>query len=147
VESNLVHSALQPLIMPIMPAPGDHDEGDICGMTIGRGNVSIRRKPDPVPLCPPQTPTCCPDANPGRRGGKPATNCLSLRHGPAEYESFNIVSDQVSRFYPSTILTTIFAANFIIHPLRFQSSLFLKRFHAKICVCLMLQSGKNLNQP
>jgi hypothetical protein len=30
-----------------------------------------------VPLCPPQTPTFFPDANPGRRGGKPASNRLS----------------------------------------------------------------------
>jgi hypothetical protein len=43
----------------------------------GRGNRSTRRKPAPVPLCPPQTPHACPDANPGRRGGKPATNRLS----------------------------------------------------------------------
>jgi hypothetical protein len=44
---------------------------------IGRGNRSTRRKPAPVPLCPPQTPYACPDANPGRRGGKPATNRLN----------------------------------------------------------------------
>jgi hypothetical protein len=41
--------------MPIMPAPGDYDDGEIGGM-IGRGNRSTRRKPAPVPLCPPQTP-------------------------------------------------------------------------------------------
>jgi hypothetical protein len=39
---------------PIVPAPGDYDDGEI-GM-IGRGNRSTRRKPAPVPLCPPQTP-------------------------------------------------------------------------------------------
>jgi hypothetical protein len=61
---------------PIVRAPGDYDDGEIGGM-IGRGNRSTIRKPAPVPLCPPQTPTCCPDANPGRRGGKPATNRLS----------------------------------------------------------------------
>jgi hypothetical protein len=35
------------------------DEGDcgaIGGMKIGRGNRSTRRKPAPVPLCPPQIP-------------------------------------------------------------------------------------------
>jgi hypothetical protein len=36
-------------------APGDYDNGEIGGM-IGRGNRSTRRKSDPVPLCPPQTP-------------------------------------------------------------------------------------------
>jgi hypothetical protein len=39
----------------IVPAPGDYDDGEIGGM-IGRGNGSTRRKPAPVPLCPPQTP-------------------------------------------------------------------------------------------
>jgi hypothetical protein len=36
-------------------APGDYDNGEIGGM-IGRGNRSTRRKPAPVPLCPPQIP-------------------------------------------------------------------------------------------
>jgi hypothetical protein len=61
----------------IVAAPVDYDDGEIGGMMIGRGNRSTRRKPAPVPLCPPQTPQACPDANPGRRGGKPATNRLS----------------------------------------------------------------------
>jgi hypothetical protein len=59
----------------IVPAPGDYDDGEI-GRMIGRGNRSTRRKPVPVPLCPPQTPHACPDANPGRRCGKPASNRL-----------------------------------------------------------------------
>jgi hypothetical protein len=62
---------------PIVPAPGDYDDGEIGGMMIGRRNRSTRRKPAPVPLCPPQTPHACPDANPGRRSGKPAANRLS----------------------------------------------------------------------
>jgi hypothetical protein len=57
------------------------DEGDcgaIGGMKIGRGSRSIQRKPAPAPLCPPQNPTWPdPGSNPGRRGGKPATNRLS----------------------------------------------------------------------
>jgi hypothetical protein len=60
---------------PIVPAPGDY-HGEIGGM-ISRINRSTRRKLASVPLCPPQTPHACPDANPGRRGGKPATNSLS----------------------------------------------------------------------
>jgi hypothetical protein len=40
---------------PIVPVPGDYDDGEIGGM-IGRGNRSTRRKPGPVPLCPPQIP-------------------------------------------------------------------------------------------
>jgi hypothetical protein len=41
--------------MPIVPAPGDYDDGEIGGM-IGRGNRSTLRKPAPVLLCPPQIP-------------------------------------------------------------------------------------------
>jgi hypothetical protein len=40
---------------PIVTAPGDYDDGEIGGM-ISKGNRSTRRKPAPVPLCPPQTP-------------------------------------------------------------------------------------------
>jgi hypothetical protein len=33
----------------------DDDECEaVCGMRIGMGNQSIKRKPAPVPLCPPQ---------------------------------------------------------------------------------------------
>jgi hypothetical protein len=39
--------------MPIVPALGDYDDGEIGGM-IGRGNRSTRRKPVPMTLCPPQ---------------------------------------------------------------------------------------------
>jgi hypothetical protein len=62
---------------PLVPAPGDYDDGEIGGMMIGRGNRNTRRKPAPVLLCPSQNPHAYPDANPGRRGGKPATNRLS----------------------------------------------------------------------
>jgi hypothetical protein len=41
---------------PIVPAPGYNDDGEIGGMTVGRGNRNTRRKSAPVPLCPPQTP-------------------------------------------------------------------------------------------
>jgi hypothetical protein len=41
---------------PIVPTPSDYDDGEIVGMMIGRVNRSTRRKPAPVPLCPPQTP-------------------------------------------------------------------------------------------
>jgi hypothetical protein len=38
---------------PIVPAPGDYDDGEIGGMTIAGGNRSTRRNPAPVPFCPP----------------------------------------------------------------------------------------------
>jgi hypothetical protein len=62
---------------PTVSAPGDYDDGEISGMMNAKGNRSTRRKPAPMPLCPPQTPHACPDANTGRRGGKPATNRFS----------------------------------------------------------------------
>jgi hypothetical protein len=54
----------------------DDDYGAVGGMRFGRGNRSTRRKPAPVPLCPPPIPHDL-GSNPGRRGGKPATNRLS----------------------------------------------------------------------
>jgi hypothetical protein len=44
-------------IWPIVPVPDDRRWVWIVGgMRIGRGNRSTRRKPAPVPLCPPQIP-------------------------------------------------------------------------------------------
>jgi hypothetical protein len=59
----------------IVLVPGDYDDGEVGGM-IGRGNQNTRRKRAPVPLCSSQIPHSCPDANPGRCGGNPATNRL-----------------------------------------------------------------------
>jgi hypothetical protein len=50
---------------PIVPASGDYDDGEIGGIMIGRGNLSTRIKPAPVPLCPPQTPHALPGHEPG----------------------------------------------------------------------------------
>jgi hypothetical protein len=44
----------------------DDDYEAVGGMRIGRGNRSTRRKPAPVPLCPPQIPHDL-GSNPGRR--------------------------------------------------------------------------------
>jgi hypothetical protein len=60
------------------------DYGAVGGMRIGRGNRSTRRKPAPLPLCPPQIPHDL-GSNPGRRDGKPATNRLS--YGTASDDS------------------------------------------------------------
>jgi hypothetical protein len=40
---------------PIVPFPGDYDDGEFGGM-IGRGNRNIQRQSASVPLCPPQIP-------------------------------------------------------------------------------------------
>jgi hypothetical protein len=54
---------------PIMPALGDYDDGESGGMMSGRRNLHHAMSTT--------KPTCCPDENLGRRGGKPATNRLS----------------------------------------------------------------------
>jgi hypothetical protein len=41
---------------PIVPAPGDYEGGEFGGMMICKGNRNTRRKPAPVPFCPPQPP-------------------------------------------------------------------------------------------
>jgi hypothetical protein len=59
-------------IWPIVPAPNDNEFGAVGGMRIGRGNLSSRRKPAPVPLCPQKIPHDL-GSNPGRCDGKQAT--------------------------------------------------------------------------
>jgi hypothetical protein len=62
-------------------APCDYDNGEIGGM-IGRGNRSTRRKPAPVPLCPPQIPHA--DRMRTRAAAMGSQRLTAeLRHGPA----------------------------------------------------------------
>jgi hypothetical protein len=56
VESNLVPLGTSATEWPIVPAPGDYDDGKTGGMKIGRGNRSTRRKHTPEQLYPPQIP-------------------------------------------------------------------------------------------
>jgi hypothetical protein len=56
VESNWVHSALQPQICLLCQPRVIMMMEKLVEMMIGRGNWSTRRKSAPVPLCPPQTP-------------------------------------------------------------------------------------------
>jgi hypothetical protein len=56
VESKLGPLGTSATEWPIVPAPGDYDDGEFGGMKIGRGNRSTRRKRTPAPLCPPQIP-------------------------------------------------------------------------------------------
>jgi hypothetical protein len=50
---------------PIVPARGDYEDGKFGGMMIGAGNRSTRRKPAPVPFCPPQIPHDLRGSEPG----------------------------------------------------------------------------------
>jgi hypothetical protein len=57
VESKLGPLGTAAIYCPIVPAPGDCEDGEFFGgMKIGRGNRSTRRKPAPAPLCLPQIP-------------------------------------------------------------------------------------------
>jgi hypothetical protein len=57
VESKLGPLGTVAIYCPIVPAPGDCEDGELFGgMKIGRGNRSAQRKPAPATLCPPQIP-------------------------------------------------------------------------------------------
>jgi hypothetical protein len=56
VESKLGPLGTSSTEWPIVPTPGDYDDGEFGVIKIGRGNRSTRRKLVPAPLCPPQIP-------------------------------------------------------------------------------------------
>jgi hypothetical protein len=55
VEPKLGPLGKSAIYWPIVPAPGDCEDGEFGGMN-GRGNRITRRKPAPAPLCPPEMP-------------------------------------------------------------------------------------------
>jgi hypothetical protein len=71
---------------PIVPSPGDYDNGEIGGMMIGKGNQSTRRKPAPVPLYPPQTPHAARTRTQASGVGSQPLNNLS--YGTAKWEKY-----------------------------------------------------------
>jgi hypothetical protein len=52
----------------IVPVPGNYDDGEIGGMTV-QGKQKYSEKTCPSAALSTTNPTCCLDANPGRRGG------------------------------------------------------------------------------
>jgi hypothetical protein len=63
---------------PIVPAPGDYDDWEFGGMKVDRGKPKYSEKTCHSATLSTKNPTWPdPGANPGRRGGKPATNRLS----------------------------------------------------------------------
>jgi hypothetical protein len=56
MESKLGPLDTSAIYWPVVPAPGDYDDGEFGGMKIGRGNQSTRRKPTPASICPQQIP-------------------------------------------------------------------------------------------
>jgi hypothetical protein len=85
VESNWVHSALRSLI------------GLLCQPRVimmmenwwndWQGKPKYSEKSCPSAALSTTNPTCCPDVNPGRRGGKPATNRLSYGTASAPWSN------------------------------------------------------------
>jgi hypothetical protein len=63
---------------PILPGPGDNEDGEFGGMITGRGNRSTSRKPAPVPLCPPQIA----HALTWREPGRPRWEASDWKHEP-----------------------------------------------------------------
>jgi hypothetical protein len=55
VESKLCPLGMSATHWPIVPVPGDCEDGEFGGMN-GRGNRITQRKPALTPLCPPQIP-------------------------------------------------------------------------------------------
>jgi hypothetical protein len=74
-------------IWPIVPAPGDCEDGELRGMKIGMGNRRTRRKPAPVPLYPPEIPL-----DQTRSRSRPATVASQRLTAWAMERSFRIVS-------------------------------------------------------
>jgi hypothetical protein len=78
VESRLGSLGTSATEWPIVPAPSDYEDGEFGGRTFGRGNRSTLKKTCPSTTLSSTNPTWPdPGLNPGRRGGKPATNRLS----------------------------------------------------------------------
>jgi hypothetical protein len=66
-----------PTEWPILPAPGDCDDGEFGGMKIGMGKPKYSEKTCPSATLSTTNSTWLePGSNPGRRGGKSATNRL-----------------------------------------------------------------------
>jgi hypothetical protein len=98
---------------PIVPAPGDYDDREIGGMMIGMVNRKYSEKNHLRAALSTTNPTCCPDAKPGRRCGKPAT--YRLTYGTAKiyvspplivfvFDSVRVVSKGHRRFFFTKIL-------------------------------------------
>jgi hypothetical protein len=89
VESKLGPLGTSATEWPIVPAPGDYDDGEFGGMKTVQGKPKYSEKTCPSATLSTTNPTWSdPGLNPGRRGGKPATNRLS--YGAALYGKFTV---------------------------------------------------------
>jgi hypothetical protein len=91
VESNWVHSALRPP-MPYCASPGWLWWWNWWNDRQGKPKYS--EKTCPSAALSTTNPKCCPDANPGRRGGKPASNRLSYGTASPRYNLHSVELDR-----------------------------------------------------
>jgi hypothetical protein len=90
---------------PIVPAPGDYDNGEFGGMKIGSRKSKYWEEIYPSSTLSTTNPTWPdPGSNPGRRGGKPATNRLS--YGAARLPLFISQEDSWYSFLSEAESTT-----------------------------------------
>jgi hypothetical protein len=83
VESKLGALGTSAIYWPIVPSPGDCEDGEFGGMN-WQGKPKYSEKSCPGATLSTTNPTWPdPDSNPGRSGGKPATNRLS--YGAAKF--------------------------------------------------------------
>jgi hypothetical protein len=87
---------------PIVPAPGDYDDGEIGGM-LGRGKPKYSEKTCPSAALSTPNPTSCPDANPGRCCWKPATNRLSYGTAFVVINYYKMVHEQAIYYSKGSI--------------------------------------------
>jgi hypothetical protein len=96
---------------PILPAPGVYNDVEI-GRMIGRGNRSTRRKPAPVPLCPPQTP----------QAARMRTRAAAVRSQRLTYVLIFLVVSFLLAF-PTMYYMHSSSPTFVLHALPISSSL------------------------
>jgi hypothetical protein len=93
-------------------APGEYDNGEIGGM-IGKGNRSTRRKPAPMPLCPPQTPYAALTRTRAAAVGSQSLTA-ELRHGPTVLSDSDDQCRKVSQTSHDLILSDFYLFTFCI---------------------------------
>jgi hypothetical protein len=107
VESKLGPLGTSATKWPILPVPGDYDDGEFGGMKICREKTCPRGTSSTTNPTWPD-----PGLNPGRRGGKPATNRLS--YGAAQAGTLICINIFVS--YNKVLVSHVsFMPKFVLH--------------------------------
>jgi hypothetical protein len=122
---------------PIVPAPGDYDDGEYGGMKIGRRNRSTREKPVPVPLCPPQIPLDqTRDRTRAAAMGSQRLSASAMAR-PAYRDNFTLLQRQV-KFYTYKAMA--------LPSLMYCSETWTRRFEAAEMRCLCYVACRHVGQ-